>query len=408
MSKLTPPIYGFVAPGFEPVQEEFARNFAERGELGAACAMYYQSKKVVDLWGGYRDKQTRAPWEEETLVLVFSATKGLSALALALANSRGYFDYDAPVADYWPEFAQNGKENITIRQLCAHEAGLAVIEEPLTPQTLADKDALAQILARQRPLWKPGTRHGYHAFSLGYYQSELIRRTDPQHRALGQFFHDELAVPLGLEIFIGMSDKLPAERIATVTEPGFLPKVLGMPPGMMLSALNPGSMFLRTVNPPMRSNLLLNSPAFRAVEIPSAGGIVQARSMARVYSVYATGGAELGISESTLAALKAPAPLPQGGWKDIFLQRGMAYSLGFLKPFEEWRFGSSLAAFGGVGSGGSFGFADPDAQVGYAYVMNHQGVSVLDEPREKILRDTFYRCLSRVSGQARRQGDGVS
>lgn len=399
MNRLIPPMHGFVAPGFEPVQEEFARNFAERGELGAACAIYHQGKKVVDLWGGYRDKRTRALWEEETLVLVFSATKGLSGLALALANSRGYFDYDAPVADYWPEFAQNGKEHITIRQLCAHEAGLAVIEEPLTLQILADKDALAAILARQRPLWEPGTRHGYHAFSLGYYQSELIRRTDHQHRTLGAFFHDELAIPLGLEIFIGGSHELPAERVATVTEPGFLPKVLGMPPDMMLSALNPRSPFIRTVNPPMRSNLMLNSPAYRAVEIPSAGGLVQASSMARVYSVYATGGAELGLSESTLAALKAPVPRPQGGWKDIFIQRGVAYSLGFLKPFEEWRFGSSFAAFGGAGSGGSFGFADPDAQVGYAYVMNRQGVSVLDEPREKILRDTFYRCLSRVASQ---------
>src|SRR5260370_10894408 len=155
MVKRAIPMQGFVAPGFEPVREEFVRNFEERGELGAACAIYSKGEKVVDLWGGYRDKRTQAPWEEDTLVIVFSSTKGLSALALALANSRGYFDYEAPVARYWPEFAQNRKESITIRQLLAHEAGLAAIKTPLTPQILAQTDALPTSLARQRPPPQP-------------------------------------------------------------------------------------------------------------------------------------------------------------------------------------------------------------------------------------------------------------
>jgi CubicO group peptidase (beta-lactamase class C family) len=393
----TIPMHGFVAPGFEAVQEEFARNFVERGEIGAACTIYCRGEKIVDLWGGYRDGHTWAAWEEDTLVLVFSATKGLSALAVALANSRGYFDYEAPVANYWPEFAQNGKAHITIRQLLAHEAGLAVIEVPLNVRILADKDALAAILARQRPLWEPGKYHGYHAFSLGWYQSELIRRTDPQHRTLGQFFRDEIAAPLELEFYIGMPASVAAERIATLTEPGFLPKIMGMPRGMMLSALNPRSLIVRTANPRIRSNLVFNTPTYRAIENPSAGGIGRVSSIARAYSVYATGGSELNISAQTLAALCAPARPPSGGWRDLLLQRDMAYSLGFLKPFEGYHFGSSNAAFGAPGSGGSFGFADPDAQVGYAYAMNHQGVSVLDEPREKILRDTFYQCLKRLS-----------
>ena len=396
MIKLSSPIHGQVTAGFEPVQEEFARNFAERGEIGAACTIYYRGEKVVDLWGGYRNKQTQEPWEEDTLVLVFSATKGLSALAVALAHSRGYFAYDAAVADYWPEFARHGKAHITVRQLLAHEAGLAVIEEPLTIQTLADKDALATILARQRPLWEPGKYHGYHAFSLGWYQSALIQRTDPQQRTLGQFFQDELATPLGLDFYIGLPPSMPETRIATLTEPGILPKIMGMPKGMMLSAFNPRSLIMRTANPRMRSNLLLNSPTFRVVENPSVGGIGRASSIAHAYSVYATGGRELDISAKTLETLHAPAQPPSGGWKDILLQRDMAYSLGFLKPFKGYHFGSSDAAFGRPGSGGSFGFADPAMQVGYAYVMNHQGVRVLDEPREKILRDTFYRCLGRL------------
>ncbi len=398
MVKRSVPVHGFVAPGFEPVREEFLRNFEERGELGAACAIYRQGEKVVDLWGGYRDGRSRAPWEEDTLVIVFSSTKGLSALAMALANSRGYFDYEAPVTHYWPEFAQNGKEHITIRQLLAHEAGLAVIEEPLTRQILADKDALAAILARQRPLWEPGTHHGYHSFSLGWYESELIRRTDPQHRTLGRFFQDELATPLGLEVYIDIPSSLPAERIAAVTQPGFWQILLGMP----IWVFNPRSLIMCTFNPRTRnlllgSPLLLNSPAFWAVEMPSAGGIGQASSIARVYSIFATGGRELGLAEKTLAALRAPAQPPSGGWKDLVLHRDMAYASGFLKPFEGYRFGSSTAAFGAQGSGGSFGFADPEAQVGYAYVMNHQGVRLLDEPREKVLRDAFYRCLQRVA-----------
>ncbi len=351
------PIHGMVAPGFEVVQDEFVRNFTERGELGAACAIYYQGQKVVDLWGGYRDEQTQAPWEEDTLVIVFSSTKGVAGLM-------------------------------------AHQAGLCVIDEPLNSDILADPDALAAILARQKPAWQPGTRHGYHAFSLGWYESEIIRRTDAQQRTLGQFFQSELAKPLGLEFYIGVPEGMPEERIATVTEPGPLQKLVGMPRGMMLSALRPGSLTLRVANPRVRSNLVFNRLPYRAVEMPSVNGIGQARSIAKAYSVFATGGKELNITARTLAALQAPAVPPSvGGWRDVILHMDIAYALGFLKPFSGYHFGSSDAAFGAPGSGGSFGFADPDAQVGYAYVMNKQGTGILDDPREKVVRDAFYQCL---------------
>jgi CubicO group peptidase (beta-lactamase class C family) len=189
-------LHGEVAPGFEDVETQFKKNFTERGELGAACAIYRRGKKVVDLWGGYRDEKTLAPWEEDTLALIFSMTKGMAAMAVAVAHSRGLLDYDEKVARYWPEFAQQGKESITVRQLLSHQAGLSAIDEPLDLETIADPDALAKILARQKPAWEPGTRHGYHCWNLGWYQSELIRRVDPQHRSLGQFFQDEIARPL--------------------------------------------------------------------------------------------------------------------------------------------------------------------------------------------------------------------
>lgn len=388
------PLHGNVAPGFEAVQTAFARNFTERGELGGACTIYYRGEKVVDLWGGYRNPHKTLPWQEDTMVIVFSSTKGLAGLAMALAHSRGLFEYDAPIASYWPDFAQNGKEHITVRQLLAHEAGLSSINEPLPPDVLANPDALATILARATPAWEPGTHHGYHAFTLGWYESEIIRRTDPQHRTLGRFFHDELARPLGLEFYIGLPQDVDVERIATITEPPFLQKLLGMPRGMMLGALIPGSQTLRMVMPGIRSNLVFNTPTYWSVEIPSAGGIGQASSIARAYSVFATGGLELGIKAETLSELQAPAqpPVP-GGWRDVNLHMDMAWALGFLKPFPGYHFGSSDAAYGAPGSGGSFGFADPAAQVGYAYVTNKQWAGMLDDPREKALRDAFYRII---------------
>src|SRR5258708_5301830 len=266
------PIHGMVAPGFEAVQAEFARNFTERGELGAACAIY-------------REGQTQARWEEDTMVIVYSSTKGIAGLTMAVAQSRGLFDYDAPVATYWPEFAQADKVRITIRQLLAHEAGLCVIDKPLTVKTLADHDALAAILASQKPPSLPETHHGYHPFSLGWYESEIIRRTDPQHRTLGQFFHDELAKPLGLEFYIGVPESVPAERIATVTEPSIIRKLLGMPFGMMLGALVPWSLTLRTANPRFRSNLVLNTPSYCSGEVQSAGCLGHACHIAKACNV---------------------------------------------------------------------------------------------------------------------------
>lgn len=176
-------IRGHVAPGFEPVREEFERNFSERGELGAACCAYLDGEKVVDLWGGSRDRRTGAPWERDTPVLVFSTTKGVSALAVALAHSRSLIDYDERVAAYWPEFAHNGKGGVTVRQLLNHRAGLRAVDEPLNPRVLSDLDRVAGILARQRPAWKPGTRQGYHYLTLGLCENELLRRVDPRGRS---------------------------------------------------------------------------------------------------------------------------------------------------------------------------------------------------------------------------------
>src|SRR5262245_9578272 len=209
-------IKGDVDEGYGPVFAQFRRNFAERGEIGAACAVYKDGVKVVDLWGGYRNGLTRTPWSPDTLVTMFSTTKGVSSLAVALAHSRGLLDYDEPVATYWPEFASGGKESVTVRQLLSHQAGLAAIDQPLSIADLADLDVVAGALARQVPAWTPGTRQGYHGISLGWYEGELLRRVDPAGRSLGRFFADEVAGPLGLEFHIGLPDTVDPDRVARI------------------------------------------------------------------------------------------------------------------------------------------------------------------------------------------------
>src|SRR5687768_2630571 len=177
-------ISGYVTAGFEGVRQAFAENFTRRRELGGACCAYYRGEKVVDLWGGIRNKKTGEPWERDTMVIIYSATKGLAAMTIALTHSRGWLDFERTVASYWPEFAQHGKDAITVRQLLAHQAGLFALDEPVTRELVSDLDRLAAVLARQKPSWPPGARQAYHGITLGFYESELLRRIDPQHRTI--------------------------------------------------------------------------------------------------------------------------------------------------------------------------------------------------------------------------------
>ena len=330
-------------------------------------------------------------------MLVFSATKGISALTVALAHSRGLIDYEEMVATYWPEFAHNGKENITLRQLLSHQAGLCAIDKPLNARVLADLDAVASILAMQRPAWEPGTKHGYHYLSLGLYEGELIRRTDPKHRSLGRFFQEEIASPLDLSFYIGSPHDVPDSKVATIE--GFTPLQMllhmnTMPVGMVLGYMNPGSLTRRTLgNPKLHSPSDFNRPEYRRVELPVGNGIGQIRAMAKAYGVFAAGGHELGIDEDTLKALTASPTPPSLGSRDEVLKADMSYSLGFNRPSKAFRFGSGEKCFGTIGAGGSFGFADPQAQLGFAYAPNKMGFHIWDDPREKTLRDAVYRCL---------------
>jgi CubicO group peptidase (beta-lactamase class C family) len=395
------PIQGDVSRGYEAVREAFAENFARRHELGGACCAYRRGEKVVDVWGGIRNMKTGEPWERDTMVIVYSTTKGLAAMTLAVAHSRGWLDYEERVSAYWPEFAQQGKERVTVRQLLAHQAGLFALDEPVGRDVVADLDRLAVVLARQRPAWEPGTRQAYHAITLGYYESELLRRVDPQHRSLGQFFQDEIASPLGLDVYIRLPEAIPSSRLATIVAPGLVERLLGFPLRLSLDTLNRRSNIVRA----LRGSELPHDDErvyARNFEVPSGGAVGTARAIAHAYGVFATGGRELGLRTETLDLLAAPAVPPARGFYDECLKGEARFSLGFMKPCPAWPFGSA-SSFGSPGAGGSFGYADPSAGVGYGYVTSKMGVSLTGDPRDVALRDALSSALAAESGALRQR-----
>ena len=394
-------VEGFVSRGFEAVREAFVENFARRRELGGACSAYYHGEKVVDLWGGIRNMRTGELWEENTMVIVYSATKGLAAMTLAVAHSRGWLDYEARVCDYWPEFAQQGKARVTVRQLLAHQAGLYALDEPLDRGLVADLDRLAIVLARQKPAWEPGTRQAYHGITLGFYESELLRRIDPKHRSVGEFFQDEIATPLGLEVYIRLPEDIPNSRLATMVPPSMLQIFHGFPLRLALDAINRRSNISRA----LRGSELPLVPEriyARNLEVPSGGAVGTAQAIAHAYSVFATGGRELQIRPETIALLAAPAIPPARGFYDECMKvPGVQFSLGFMKPTPILPFGGPRS-FGSPGAGGAMGFADPDAGVGYAYVTCGMGTRLTGDPRDVALRNALYSAIAALPARPRR------
>ena len=393
-TKISDRIEGYVAPGFEAVRQAFADNFTQRGELGGACCAYVEGKKVVDLWGGMRNCYTEEPWEQDTMVIVYSTTKGLAAMTLALAHSRGWLDYDERVSAYWPEFAQNGKLKITIRQLLGHQAGLYALDEPIDRELLADPERLSFVLARQKPAWEPGTRQGYHAITLGFYESEILQRIDPEHRTLGEFFQDEIATPLALDAYIRLPERMRNSRLAAVIPPTLRERLVGFPLKLALASINPRSKIRRALSGSDLPHDTLRIYA-RNFEVPSGGGVCTARGIARAYSAFATGGRELGLRKETIDLLAAPAIAPARGFYDECMKAdGVEYSLGFMKPNRLITFGGR-ESFGAPGAGGSLGFADPEAGVGYGYVTCKMGTKLTGDPRDIALRDALYEAIAR-------------
>jgi CubicO group peptidase (beta-lactamase class C family) len=385
-------VEGHVSRGFEGVREAFTDNFAKRHELGGACCAYHHGEKVVDLWGGVRNNETGELWEHDTMVVVHSATKGLAAMTLALAHSRGWINYEERVATYWPEFAQQGKEKITVRQLLAHQAGLFAFDEPVDRNVVADLDRLADVMARHKPRWEPGTRQAYHALTLGFYEGELMRRVDPSRRTLGQFFQDEIATPLGEDMYIRLPESIPNSRLAPLAQPRAIDMLWFLP--MRLLAMNHRSNIYRAlvVNPGSTVYLDEERVYARELEVPSGGGVCTARGIAHAYGVFATDGRELGLRRETLDLLAAPAIPPARGFRDACLKGKVQFSLGFMKPTRVLPFGGP-SSFGSPGAGGSMGFADPAAGIGYGYVTSRMGTRLSGDPRDVALRHALYAAL---------------
>jgi CubicO group peptidase (beta-lactamase class C family) len=397
-------IGGEVDEGYGKLADVFRSNLSSGKEVGAAFAVYRDGRKVVDLWGGYRNGITQAPWGKDTLVNVFSTTKGVASLAVAVAASRGLLSYEAKVADFWPEFAQGGKDAITVRQLLSHQAGLPAISPPLTLDDLADPPKMSAKLAGQVPAWRPGSRHGYHAFTLGWYEGELIRRTDPAGRSLGQFFAEEITKPLGLDFYIGLPASVDRGRVAYLHAWPAAKLLLHLnlwPPRTVAAMLNPFGLTARSavIAKGVSGAAQFNREELRVLEMPAVNGTGTARSIARLYGSAATGGSEIGLSPGVVDALKMAAIPPTNGVRDKVMYVDSSFSLGFVKPASLTIFGSSDNAFGTPGIGGSFGFADPDTGIGYGYVMNNLGFHPVSDPRELALRHVLFQDILKTRPQ---------
>ncbi len=394
--------HGFVMPGFEPVAHAFAASILSGEALGAACTIIHNDEVLVDLHGGWQDTSASRSWHADDITLVYSLTKGLTGIAGAVAVSRGLLSYDEKVADIWPEFASHGKGDVTVGEALSEQAGLAAIDFKLTLENLGDEDAICAAIAAQKPNWTPGDHSGNHAYTLGWIASELIHRRDPQGRRLPQFFAEEIAGPLGLDVFVGIPESFDRERIARIKGFGLQDLFIHhttMPWPLTFEMCLPGTLAFRTLNNP----LVLEGPGaldcedFWRIGQGAAGGMASARGLAHAYNAFARGGERLGITPQVIATLTQGHSYPRKGLKDQVLTADMYYSYGFEKPFSEWEFARTRSAFGSFAVGGSLAFCDPDDGVAYAWITNQLGTGKWDDPREKMVRDAFYTCLENRS-----------
>jgi CubicO group peptidase (beta-lactamase class C family) len=365
----------------------FQENFQEFGELGAAVSVWQNGKPILDLYGGFRDARREKPWTADTLVLVWSATKGIGSACVLHALQEHNIDINQRVAEVWPEFAQAGKEKITLAQLLSHQAGLCALDRRVD---VIDYGAVIEALEAQKPLWPPGIAHGYHARTFGFLLDELVRRI--AGKTLSDYWQEVFARPLNLDLWIGLPEK-ENPRVATIyaAKSGKPPK----PKQFYIDLARPGTLARKAFTSPHGLHVVsaMNNPGIRAQPIVSFGGIGSAASLAKFYSMLANGGkcdGQTFFSERTIAWMTT---ILVDGLDRVF-QIPTAFSAGFMKDSRKAArriFGSSRNAFGHPGSGGSHAFADPENKIALAYVMNQMEQSLL--PNEKSLRivEAIYR-----------------
>ena len=379
-------LHGECAPGFERVREAFAEGFAVRHELGAGVAVTLDGRPVVDLWAGFVDKAQSRPWFRDTLVNVYSTTKGWTAACAHRLVDEGKLDLDRPVAYYWPDFAQAGKERIAVRSLLDHRAGLPAIRANLPPEALFDWRAMTTALAGETPWWEPDTKHGYHPVTFGWLVGEVIRRVSGM--TTGAYFRKAIAGPLGLDAHIGLAESDDARcsdlrhmRRDPAAASTLLEQIMEEPESMTARAFtNPITMVLPQT---------VTSRAWRGAELPAVNGHTTARSLARLYGALACDGEVDGVRVlSKESILRASTQHACG--EDAVLGVSTRFGLGFMLSQPHAAFGPNEGAFGHPGAGGSIGFADPAARLGFGYVTNRLGNEILLDPRAEALIRAVY------------------
>ncbi len=385
-----PTIRGECESRFGRVREAFAKNFAEAGEAGASVAVALDGEMVVDLWAGHTDRTETRPWGRDTIVCVYSTTKGIVALAAHILAERGLLDLEAPVAVVWPEFAQTGKERLPLRLLLTHEAGLPVIDAALPVGADLDWALMVDALARQAPVWPPGEAQGYHTATFGWLVGEVIRRASG--RSVGAFVREEIAGPLGVDFLIGFGPGEDA-RVADLLRARAPGGAVSSP--LAAAMTDPSSLTARSFTlAPRGPDKGPNSRAFRASEQPSANGHTNARALATIYGALGAGGAWRGHRLLSAEGVRR-AGTEQTLGEDVILRSPIRRSLGFMMPVPGSGDARGANAFGHAGMGGSLGFADPDAGLGFGYAMNQMWASTLDgdDPRADRLVRAVYASL---------------
>ncbi|WP_031036731.1 serine hydrolase domain-containing protein [Streptomyces sp. NRRL F-5650] len=382
-------VHGTVAGGFEPVRDAFVRNFTALGERGAAVAVYRDGRKVVDLWGGTRDVDGTAPWRRGTAQVVRSATKGVAAAVPLLLHRRGELDLDAPVGEYWPEFKAHGKERVLVRHVLNHRAGLPVLDRPLTPGDALDPLRGPAAVAAQAPAWEPGTDHGYHALTYGWLLDELVRRVTGG-RGAGQWIADEIAGPLGLDLWVGLPAAEEAAgragRVGRLAEPeasGNGPRL--RPKRAVTEAYGDPDSLTRRAFAAITPFPDQNDPVYRAAALPAANGIATADGLARFYAALI--GEVDGVTRSVRLfdpATTERARAEESAGPDRVLVVNTRFGLGYMLHGSASPF-LSPGSFGHPGRGGSLGFADPEAGVALGYVTNGFRKTVTADPRAQAL-----------------------
>lgn len=377
---------------FRAVKEAFAANFDAYGEVGAAVAVMVDGEMAVDLWAGYADAARARPWQRDTIVNLYSTTKGMTAICAHRLADQGLLDIDAPVARYWPEFGQAGKEDIPVRYLLSHQAGLPAVRDILPPGSLYKWDVMTSVLAAQAPWWEPGTQHGYHALTFGFLVGEVIRRITGM--SVGAYFQEEVAGPLGLEFYIGLAPEHYGRTADMIPSP--LPALDASNPLAQVFA-DPQSMsfkaFVMTADL-MGNPLYMNSREWRAAEIPAANGHGNARALARAYGALARGGELDGVRVLSPQAIDAAIQEQCHGMDAVMLGFPSRFALGFALPVPEMRIAPGERVFGHGGMGGSQAFADPDAKIGFGYTMNKMLFSNEPvDPRQPPLINAVYESL---------------